>query len=99
MTLFDIGDQVRCTTSFTNLAGVATDPTTVKFKVKSPSAETEYVYGVDAEVVRTATGVFYVDVTFTASGSWSVRWVASGNLVSAIEQKVKVRATAFAAPT
>jgi hypothetical protein len=101
--VFDIGDQVRWATVFRNVSAVATDPTTVKAKIRTPGGtETEYVYGVDAAVVRTGVGAYYVDVTFTESSSsarpWSLRWVASGNLVTAEERHIRVRTTNFADP-
>jgi hypothetical protein len=99
MAIYDIGDRVRCSAAFTNLAGVATDPTTVTFKVRTPAGvETEYVYGTDAEVVRTAAGAYYVDVTLTASSDWSVRFVATGSLITATEQTVRVRRSGFTDP-
>jgi hypothetical protein len=99
MPIYDIGDRVRCSVAFTNLAGAAADPTTIAFKVRTPGGtETEYVYGVNAEVVRTATGAYYVDVTLTAASDWSVRFVASGSIVTATEQTVRVRRTAFSDP-
>jgi hypothetical protein len=102
---YDVGDQIRCSVAFANASSVATDPTVVKFKFRTPTGvETEYVYGTDAEVVRTAAGAYYVDVTLDEASSapggrnWSVRWVGSGNLVTASEQDIRVRVSKFSDP-
>lgn len=96
----DIGDRPVITASFTSVAGVATDPTTVTFKHKLPSGtETSYVYGIADEVTKTATGVFTFTVpTITASGIHYVRSVGTGALATASESEFVVRNTAFTAP-
>jgi len=90
---YDIGDSIRVTCTFTNLAGANTDPTAVKVTVKDPSAhETKYVYGTDPEVVKSATGIYYIDVTIDEQGRWWFRWDATGALTAAVEESVKIRA-------
>jgi hypothetical protein len=110
-----VGDEARFTASFVAASnGSAIDPTTVVFKVKTPlGIETEFTYGVDAELLRLATGSYALDVLFTepslpaAPGAtppqpfprdWFVRFISDGNLVSAKEQRIKVRPSNFAAP-
>src|SRR5690606_6658159 len=57
---YDKGDRVQFTAAFTNLAGAAADPTTVRFKVKRPDlTETTWVYGTDAQVVRDGVGAYH----------------------------------------
>lgn len=63
MNQYQRGDLVRTTATFTNLGGTATDPTTVTATVTNPAGSaTAYVYGTDAALVKSATGVYYVDV-------------------------------------
>jgi hypothetical protein len=96
----DIGDRPVITATFTSVDNVATDPTTVTFKHKVPSGtETSYVYGIAAEVSRTATGVFTFTVpTITASGRHFVRSVGTGAIATAGESDFSVRITAFVTP-
>lgn len=75
---YDVGDVVRVTTTFTRL-GVATDPTTVTFRVKAPAGTlTDYVYLTDAAVVRDSLGVYHLDLPVTAAGTWYVRSIGTG---------------------
>jgi len=86
MSTYDVGDAVRITNTFTNLAGTATDPTTITVKVKTPAnIETTYVYLTDAAVVRTSTGVYYIDVSLTEAGVWAYRFVGTGTVKAAKE--------------
>jgi len=81
---YDIGDQVRITSTF-QISGTDTDPTTVTFKFKKPGASstTSWVYGVDAQVKKTAIGIYYVDLDLDTAGSWSYRWEGTGTVVAA----------------
>ena len=90
---YDVGDVVRCTGTFTDADGTAQNPTAVSFAVRAPSATaaTVYAYGTDAEVVRSATGVYYVDVSITGAGTWWYRFYATGTGKSAGEQHFSVR--------
>ena len=50
------------------------DPGSVTFTVKSPAPViTQYVYGVDEEVVKEGTGVYYMDILFNETGTWCYR--------------------------
>jgi hypothetical protein len=83
---YDVGDLIRCTGTFTNAAGTAIDPATVYFKYKDPGGtKTTLTYGVDAAVVKSSTGVYYVDVNVDEVGTWYYRWQATGTGQSAGE--------------
>lgn len=85
MTIYDIGDKVRVTASFTNLDGDAADPTTVTVKVQPPGGTiTSYVHGTDDEVEKDATGVYHIDLSTDRPGRWRYRWETTG-LVEAAE--------------
>ena len=93
---YDKGDRVQFTAAFTNLAGAAADPTTIRFKVKRPDlTETTWVYGTDAQVVRDGVGAYHAEVDFDQSGDWTYRWEGTGAVQSAGERAVIVRASAF----
>ena len=80
----DPGDLLRLTTTFANSAGTITDPTGVTFSVRKPDGTvTTYVYPTDAQLVKSTTGVYYVDFTITLAGRHVYRWVGTGALVTA----------------
>jgi hypothetical protein len=73
---YDKGDNVRVTATF---ASGGLDPTTVVAKVRNPSGTTTtYTYGLDNQLVKSATGVYYVDVNLNAAGTWWVRFESTG---------------------
>lgn len=77
--LYDVGDEVRCTGTFTDADGTAQDPTGVTFKFTDPSGNTTtYTYGTDAQLVKSATGVYYVDVNVDEAGRWWYRFAGTG---------------------
>ena len=77
---YDVGDLVRVTGTFTNAAGAAVDPTVVTFTFRTPAGvATTYTYGVDAQLVKSATGVYYVDINVTAPQYWYCRFVSTGS--------------------
>lgn len=96
MNTYDVGDQIRITATFTDIDGAAVDPATLQFKFKTPgSAITTYVYGVDAQIVKSGVGVYYVDVPIDASGTWSYRFAGTGAGQAAAEGQFDVRQSYF----
>lgn len=93
--MFDYGDLVRATVSFT-AAGSAVDPTTVTFQMQNPAGtETAYVYGTDAQLVRSGAGTYYVAVNASSVGQWYVRFSTTGTYQTAIEDSFYVRTSKF----
>lgn len=97
MNTYDVGDSVRCkTNSFVDIDGLPVDPETVVFKVKdSAGIVTSYTYGVDGALIKASTGVYYVDVPVTASGTWSYRFAGTGIGQAAAESQFDVRQSYF----
>lgn len=90
----DLGDVVRITGTWTDSAGIATDPAAITFTYTDPSGNaTPLVYGVDAEVVRASTGIYYVDITTDEEGTWFWRWVSTGSGAAANEGSFAVTRT------
>ena len=82
----DLGDKCRATVTFKNLSGVDTDPTAVTFNLLEPDGTvTNYVYGVDAELVKSATGIYYVDYTSDQPGRHLYRFVGTGTVAQTVE--------------
>lgn len=78
-TTYDLGDLVRITGTFTTAAGVATDPTAVLCTYTDPSGDaTTLTYGTDVALVKSSTGVYYVDVNADEQGVWEYRFYATG---------------------
>ncbi|MEK9736192.1 MAG: hypothetical protein VW239_02585 [Candidatus Nanopelagicales bacterium] len=94
---YEQGSLVRATATFVNASDVNTDPTTVtvKYRVGSDAAVSK-VYGTDAEVIKSATGIYYIDLTVgTSDGTWYVRWEGTGDVVAAVEASFGVKQSQF----
>lgn len=88
--LYKTGQKVRCAVVFT-VNNVDTDPTVVTVKVRQPNGTmTTYVYGTDAAVVKTAAGIYYVDVTTDQRGEWNFRFEGTGACTAVEEQAFNV---------
>lgn len=96
---YDIGDQVKAEVTFTNISKALADPTTVVLKTRDTAGtETSYTYGVDAEVIKSGTGVYYMTIITTAKGSYFYRGVGTGAVVAAGESFFNIRASKFDSP-
>lgn len=96
--IYDKGDLVRCTGTFTDSETPpnAVDPTTVSFKFKNPAGSvTTYVYGVDAQLVRSGVGIYYADISLTAPGIWRYRFESTGTGQAAGEHFFEARESFF----
>jgi hypothetical protein len=91
---------VRIPVNFQDAAGADVDPDTIKFKLYAPDATiTTYTYNTDAQLLRTSTGDYYVDVTPSLPGRWHFRWESTGtNKASAIEGSFVVQVSRFFEP-
>ena len=68
---------MRLTTSFVDANGVPVDPTTVAAKVRAPAGRVAtFNYPANANLGKTATGAYYLDVTPYDGGRWHIRWEA-----------------------
>jgi len=89
---FDIGDRKKLTITLTDEDGAVADPTWLAFKMKEPDGtETTYGYLTDEELVKSATGIYYVDWPFAQAGRHVFRFTATGALVTAEQEEVYVR--------
>lgn len=90
------GSVQRLTINLQSTAGVDTDPTALTFKLMDPmGTETTYTYGTDAQIVKTSTGDYYVDVVPDRGGRWFYRWVSTGSAAGAQEGNFIVQASPF----
>lgn len=94
---FATGQKIRSRVTFKDIDGALADPTGVIAKYESPAgSETTKTYGSDAEVVKVSTGEFYIDVTLSSDGNWTLRWNGTGTVVAAVEDYVIANPTVFA---
>jgi hypothetical protein len=82
------GELVHCSAEFqAYVDGVLTyiNPATINFKFKrSGLAATTYVYGVNAELKKSADGKYYVDLdTSVADGTWYYKFWSTGSYQAA----------------
>lgn len=91
---YDVGDKLRITATFT-VASTNTDPTTITMQHKDPSGNTtSKTYAADpTEVVKSATGIYYYDLTFDEAGTWYVKWTGTGTVVAVDEIALEAKAT------
>jgi hypothetical protein len=93
--VFDVGASMRSRCYF-RVDGTLTDPTTVTFKFKNPAGTvTTWVYGVGAEVKKSATGSYWAVVPLDSAGSWYHRWEGTGTAKGAKERLVQVQPSKF----
>jgi len=93
---YDKGNLVRVTGTFKNSAGTLIDPTVVNFAYYvAGAAPTVLVYGTDAGLVKSSTGIYYVDVSLTSSGTWYYRFYSTGTGQAAEEWKLLCNESAF----
>lgn len=79
-TAYNLGDQVRCTGTITKKEdGSAVDPTDVYGWFRAPGGNvTTYHYGVDSQMVRSAQGVYHMDVNVDAKGTYYYGFYSTG---------------------
>jgi len=79
------------TATFRNAAGSVADPTTIVFKIRTPDGViASYTYGVGGTVVKSSTGVYYVDTTASQSGTTRYRFIGTGAVITAAESSFDV---------
>lgn len=75
---YRLNEVVNITTTFT-VNDVVADPTTVTLAITTPAnVTTTYTYGTDAALVRSSTGVYYLNQTASALGLWQYVWTGTG---------------------
>lgn len=95
---YDVGDRVRVSLAFTDDAGDAADPTTVRGRFRDPSGVvTTYVHGADSELVKDSVGNYHFDIDPDEDGEWRYRGEGEGAVRAAAEGRFSVRDSAFPA--
>ena len=77
--VYQIGDLAQATAAYTDVNGDDVDPTGLSIAITDPTGTvTTYVYGTDAELVKSSTGNYYVNISLTKGGDWRWKWTATG---------------------
>jgi uncharacterized membrane protein len=84
---YHVGDNVRITTTFTNLSGTATNPTAVTCSIKSPAGTIT-----TPTPVNSGTGVYYVDLALSLAGDWDWYIAGTGAVAAAYQGIISVEA-------
>lgn len=95
MTIFNPGDIVRLRASrFVNAAGTTADPTSVRLRWRMYNIPTwtEWVYGVDAEIIKVSSGIYQADVPLTVAGRLLFNWNGTGAVTAAEGSSLLVHA-------
>jgi hypothetical protein len=95
---YPAGNTIRLHATMMASGGAFIQPASVYFIVKSPAPNgSTATYGWPANVTRTATGGYYLDVVASAPGDWHYRSVgAGGSFALADEQTFAVYVSHFA---
>jgi hypothetical protein len=92
--IYDKGDTVTITGTFRQ-NGVLGDPAAVHAHYKDPSGNQEdLVYGVDAELTKSSTGIYTFDIALDEDGDWWYRMDDNDTNVGA-EGRLNVRTSEF----
>lgn len=91
---FTVGETVRLplNTFSDNDQTVAADPTAISFDVTDPDGNTTTDIWPGGDIVRTALGVFYLDVPADTAGFWTGHAEATGAVTTAQNYAWEVRA-------
>lgn len=90
----DIGDKAIVSNTFSTVAGVATDPTTIVLEYKKPDGTTTSKTYPDT-IVKDGTGVYHIDITMDQAGEWRAKWTGTGSLIAASETNWTINPSAF----
>ena len=89
--VYDVGDLVTLTGTFTSALGVATDPTAIVLTIKPPSGSLITKTYALAELTKASTGVYTYDYPITLEGEHWYRYVGTGAVTAAGETDFTVR--------
>lgn len=91
--MYDVGDEVTLTALFTDLDGVAADPSAVTCAVQHEDDEP-----VALTPASTVVGTWTATVLPDQSGTWRYRWAGTGTVTAAEEGAFYVRRRQVATP-
>ena len=91
---YDKDDLVRLTGRFT-ISSVLTEPTAITLQIIDPDRATGVYTYAAGSVTRSATGIYYRDVSLDKVGRYDYRFVSTGTVQAAADGLLLVRRTDF----
>jgi hypothetical protein len=92
MNLYQVGDLVRISAVFRDIAGALVDPSTVSLKVTKPSGtQNTYTFAL-SQVIKDSTGNYHYDASADAAGLWRYTWSSTGSGQAAENGEFRVEA-------
>lgn len=89
---YDIGDKVRMSSAITGNTGSAADPGALVLKYRKPNGTVvTLTYGVGSEITRDSLGNYHADIIVDQAGTWTYRFISTGNAAGAEESFFAVR--------
>lgn len=86
---YNVGDQVRCTGTIEQTDGTHIDPTQVYAWFRDPNdTVTIYHYGANGQLVKSATGIYYMDIDTDTAGLYFYGFYSTGTGKAASEDGV-----------
>lgn len=83
--MYDIGDLITLSASFSASSGTLTDPTTLQLAVRGPGGSVLHVYPTSTSLVKASTGLYYLYYPAASAGEYYYTWSASGAVEGAQE--------------
>jgi hypothetical protein len=81
LVFFESASELATLTNTFSVDGIPTDPTAISLIVTDPEgAATTYTLAA-LEITKTSTGVYTKDITCSLAGTWSFRWIGTGDVV------------------
>jgi hypothetical protein len=88
--IYDVGDLVQITMTFTNSAGELADPTAVQLTVQTPERAL-----LTPTVTNPGPGTFTAAIPVTEAGTWRYRAAGTGVVQAATDSFFEVRPQTF----
>ena len=82
--IYDRGDIVRLTATFTDLSGSPSDPSAIVLRIKQPDTSI-VVHNFPGDISKSATGVYFYDLPINESGDYFYRYESTGTVQAAGE--------------
>lgn len=90
---FHPGQLVRLTCSF-YVGTTLTDPTGVNAKVMGPDGVVD-TFAYPGNITKDGVGIYHIDTTVDAEGTWHWRWWSTGTAQAADEGNIEVTRSPF----
>jgi hypothetical protein len=89
--IYDVGDLVELSCTFTDKNLIPADPSTIALQIKPPSGSVvEYTYAL-GQITKIGVGLYVYNLSISEEGTHNYRWVGGGAVQAAGENCFRVR--------